>query len=192
MYFVIVSCFRNTYKCWCKKWMNCILFRNSLYYEITDSTRLQFEVNSQSPGESDSQMIMATKLLNSLGGRYFWSYCLKKILNSLFPGVESKIDQIRDTCWSVLGHSAKQSFVGILLYGPSGSGKTMIGKCLPAILQVKNVFYINGAEVAHDFRTNNTGNALRDTFDKVNSSDKAVVFIDEVDAICSQAGKSEQ
>lgn len=70
---------------------------------------------------------------------------------------------------------------GLLLYGPPGTGKTLMAKAIAADADVP--FYaINGS----DFMQMYVGvgaSRVRDLFKKAKKSEKAVIFIDEIDTI---------
>jgi ATP-dependent 26S proteasome regulatory subunit len=65
----------------------------------------------------------------------------------------------------------------------------MVGKCLPAILQVKNVIFVNGPDLAQAVKTSGSVDMLKDVFDQAKALGRAVIFIDEVDSICSYSGE---
>ena len=78
----------------------------------------------------------------------------------------------------------RRSFVGILLHGASGSGKTLLGKSLPAILNHENFIAVSGT----DFGSMYSGGSeakLRELFELAKSQDQTVLFIDEMDVLCT-------
>ncbi|KDO27722.1 hypothetical protein SPRG_07350 [Saprolegnia parasitica CBS 223.65] len=71
---------------------------------------------------------------------------------------------------------------GVLLYGPPGTGKTMIARAVAAAAKAK-VFTINGPELVSKFVGESEAN-VRAIFQAAAAQSPALVFIDEIDALC--------
>jgi cell division protease FtsH len=70
---------------------------------------------------------------------------------------------------------------GVILYGPPGTGKTLMAKALAS--EAKVPFYaVNGSEFVQVYVGIGAGR-IRDLFKKAREKGKAVIFIDEIDAI---------
>jgi SpoVK/Ycf46/Vps4 family AAA+-type ATPase len=71
---------------------------------------------------------------------------------------------------------------GVLLFGPPGTGKTMIARAIAQQAFAK-FFSINGPEIISKF-VGETEAKLREVFDEAARCAPAVIFIDEIDALC--------
>ncbi|OQR94990.1 ATPase AFG2 protein [Achlya hypogyna] len=71
---------------------------------------------------------------------------------------------------------------GVLLFGPPGTGKTMIARAVAAAASAK-VFTINGPELVSKFVGESEAN-VRAVFRAAAAQSPALVFIDEIDALC--------
>ncbi len=78
---------------------------------------------------------------------------------------------------------------GILLYGPPGTGKTMIAKAVAGELDAA-FFAIAPSEILNKWVGESEKN-IRKLFDAARSCEKAVVFIDEVEALVPRRRDSE-
>ncbi|HXG62648.1 MAG TPA: ATP-binding protein [Planctomycetota bacterium] len=78
---------------------------------------------------------------------------------------------------------------GILLYGPPGTGKTMIAKAVAGELEA-TFFAIAPSEVLNKWVGESEKN-IRKLFDAARASGRAVVFIDEVEALVPRRRESE-
>lgn len=70
---------------------------------------------------------------------------------------------------------------GVILYGPPGTGKTLIAKALAKEAKVP-FFAVNGSDFVQIYVGVGAGR-IRDLFKKAREKGKAVIFIDEIDAI---------
>lgn len=70
---------------------------------------------------------------------------------------------------------------GVILYGPPGTGKTLIAKALANEANVP-FFAVNGSDFVQIYVGVGAGR-IRDLFKKAREKGKAVIFIDEIDAI---------
>jgi AAA family ATPase len=77
---------------------------------------------------------------------------------------------------------------GVLLYGPPGSGKTLLARAVAAECGAA-FFAINGAEVVGRYLGESEAR-LRAVFAQAAAQSPAVIFIDEVDALCPARGES--
>lgn len=70
---------------------------------------------------------------------------------------------------------------GIILYGPPGTGKTLMARALASEAGVP-FFAVNGSDFVQIYVGVGAGR-IRDLFKKAREKEKAVIFIDEIDAI---------
>lgn len=70
---------------------------------------------------------------------------------------------------------------GVILYGPPGTGKTLMARALAAEADVP-FFAVNGSDFVQIYVGVGAGR-IRDLFKKAREKEKAVIFIDEIDAI---------
>lgn len=70
---------------------------------------------------------------------------------------------------------------GVILYGPPGTGKTLMAKALASDAGVP-FFAVNGSDFVQIYVGVGAGR-IRDLFKKAREKGKAVIFIDEIDAI---------
>lgn len=70
---------------------------------------------------------------------------------------------------------------GVLLYGPPGTGKTSLARTVAASLQA-HVLTINGPELSSQFH-GETESKLRAVFDAAAAHERAIVIMDEIDAL---------
>lgn len=71
---------------------------------------------------------------------------------------------------------------GVLLYGPPGTGKTLIARHVSRLFDAP-LLIVDGGEVASSFVGESEARVGR-VFDKAMSLPAAIVFIDEIDALC--------
>lgn len=70
---------------------------------------------------------------------------------------------------------------GLLLYGPPGTGKTMIAKAVAREIDA-TFFVVSSADILSKWVGEAEGN-IRKLFDAAKAEDKAVIFIDEIEAM---------
>ena len=73
---------------------------------------------------------------------------------------------------------------GILLFGPPGTGKTLMVKVLAKKLNC-SLFVVNGPEIMGKVH-GESESKIRDIFDRAIRQQPSIIFIDEIDAICSK------
>lgn len=71
---------------------------------------------------------------------------------------------------------------GILLFGPPGTGKTMIAKSVASSFD-STIFVINGAEIG-SYVVGEAETRLESIFNEACACTSAIIFIDEIDALC--------
>ena len=77
---------------------------------------------------------------------------------------------------------------GILFYGPPGTGKTLMAKAIAG--EAKVPFYaMSGSDFVQTYVGVGAGR-VRDLFKKARKNEKAVIFIDEIDAIGKKRGNN--
>ncbi|KAM9794936.1 ATPase family gene 2 protein homolog A [Neosynchiropus ocellatus] len=112
----------------------------------------------------------------------------RRVTYSMIGGLGSQLDVIRETIELPLKHPELFSTYGIppprgvLLYGPPGTGKTMIGRAIATEVGA-HMTVINGPEVMSKFY-GETEERLRHIFTEAAQRTPAIIFIDELDALC--------
>ncbi|XP_074530771.1 ATPase family gene 2 protein homolog A [Halichoeres trimaculatus] len=111
-----------------------------------------------------------------------------KVTYSMIGGLSSQLDIIRESIELPLKHPELFSNYGIppprgvLLYGPPGTGKTMIGRAIANEVGA-HMTVINGPEIMSKFY-GETEARLRQIFTEASERQPAIIFIDELDALC--------
>nr|XP_046261803.1 ATPase family protein 2 homolog isoform X2 [Scatophagus argus] len=111
-----------------------------------------------------------------------------KVTYNMIGGLSSQLDVIRETIELPLKHPELFSNYGIppprgvLLYGPPGTGKTMIGRAIANEVGA-HMTVINGPEIMSKFY-GETEARLRQIFTEASQRQPAIIFIDELDALC--------
>uniref|UniRef100_A0A8D3CNY8 AFG2 AAA ATPase homolog A n=1 Tax=Scophthalmus maximus TaxID=52904 RepID=A0A8D3CNY8_SCOMX len=111
-----------------------------------------------------------------------------RVTYSMIGGLSSQLDVIRETIELPLKHPELFSNYGIppprgvLLYGPPGTGKTMIGRAIANEVGA-HMTVINGPEIVSKFY-GETEAKLRQIFTEASQRQPAIIFIDELDALC--------
>ncbi|KAM9357083.1 ATPase family gene 2 protein homolog A [Symphorus nematophorus] len=111
-----------------------------------------------------------------------------KVTYNMIGGLSSQLDVIRETIELPLKHPELFSNYGIppprgvLLYGPPGTGKTMIGRAIANEVGA-HMTVINGPEIMSKFY-GETEAKLRQIFTEASQRQPAIIFIDELDALC--------
>ncbi|CAB1325550.1 unnamed protein product [Coregonus sp. 'balchen'] len=111
-----------------------------------------------------------------------------KVTYSMIGGLSSQLNVIRETIELPLKHPELFSNYGItpprgvLLYGPPGTGKTMIGRAIANEVGA-HMTVINGPEIMSKFY-GETEARLRQIFTEASQRQPAIIFIDELDALC--------
>ncbi len=77
---------------------------------------------------------------------------------------------------------------GVLMYGPPGTGKTMIARAVAKSCDA-TFLSINGAELLSNV-VGESELALRQVFDRALRAQPALIFIDEIDALCPRRDRS--
>ncbi len=77
---------------------------------------------------------------------------------------------------------------GVLLYGPPGTGKTLLAKAIAGEADVP--FYAMSGSDFVQMYVGVGASRIRNLFQKAKKSEKAVIFIDEIDTIGKKRGKS--
>ncbi len=72
---------------------------------------------------------------------------------------------------------------GVLLFGPPGTGKTLIAKAVAHEAEARFI-RMSGSELVHKFIGEGAG-LVRELFQLARENDKAIIFIDEIDAVGS-------
>ncbi|CAG8489786.1 13918_t:CDS:10 [Ambispora leptoticha] len=78
---------------------------------------------------------------------------------------------------------------GILLHGPPGTGKTLIARAVAAETGAHLVL-INGPEIFGKFH-GETETKLRELFEEARENSPSIIFIDEIDALCTSRDEAD-
>uniref|UniRef100_A0A672SMT1 AAA+ ATPase domain-containing protein n=1 Tax=Sinocyclocheilus grahami TaxID=75366 RepID=A0A672SMT1_SINGR len=111
-----------------------------------------------------------------------------KVMYSMIGGLGGQLQVIRETIELPLKHPELFRNYGIppprglLLYGPPGTGKTMIGRAVANEVGA-HMSVINGPEIMSKFYGETEGR-LRQIFSQASQRQPAIIFIDELDALC--------
>ncbi|KAL2077689.1 hypothetical protein ACEWY4_027193 [Coilia grayii] len=111
-----------------------------------------------------------------------------RVTYSMIGGLSSQLDTIRETIELPLKHPELFKSYGIpaprgvLLYGPPGTGKTLIGRAIANEVGA-HMTVINGPEIMSKFY-GETEARLRQIFAEASQRRPAIIFIDELDALC--------
>lgn len=111
-----------------------------------------------------------------------------KVTYSMIGGLSGQLQVIRETIELPLKHPELFRNYGIppprgvLLYGPPGTGKTMIGRAIANEVGA-HMSVINGPEIMSKFYGESEGR-LRQIFTQASQRQPAIIFIDELDALC--------
>ncbi|XP_060757210.1 ATPase family gene 2 protein homolog A isoform X2 [Neoarius graeffei] len=142
---------------------------NDTFYSVCGSTRIGFThvrtQDSQDEGRERS-----------------------KVTYSMIGGLSAQLQVIRETIELPLKHPEIFRNYGIppprgvLLYGPPGTGKTMIGRAIANEVGA-HMTVINGPEIMSKFY-GETEARLRQIFAEAAQRQPAIIFIDELDALC--------
>lgn len=103
-------------------------------------------------------------------------------------GLERELRAVREVVEQPLTHPERflrfglRPPRGVLLFGPPGTGKTLLARSLAQELDAK-FFVINGPEVVSKFVGESEAN-VRAVFAAARAAAPALVFIDELDALC--------
>ncbi|KAF5891910.1 spermatogenesis-associated protein 5, partial [Clarias magur] len=138
------------------------------FYSVCRSTRICFtHTHSQDSKDEDER---------------------SKVTYSMIGGLSAQLQVIRETIELPLKHPEifKNYGIppprGVLLYGPPGTGKTMIGRAIASEVGA-HMTVINGPEILSKFY-GETEARLRQIFAEAAQRQPAVIFIDELDALC--------
>ncbi|XP_061108088.1 ATPase family gene 2 protein homolog A isoform X2 [Conger conger] len=111
-----------------------------------------------------------------------------RVTYDMIGGLSDQLGVIRETIELPLKHpKIFRSYGippprGVLLYGPPGTGKTLIGRAIANEVGAHMIF-INGPEIMSKFY-GETEARLRQIFAEAAQRQPAVIFIDELDALC--------
>ena len=110
------------------------------------------------------------------------------MLSASIGGLESELASVREMVeLPLLSPSLFTSFGvrpprGVLLYGAAGTGKTLIARAVAAA-SFARFLHISGSEVSSRY-VGESESRLRSLFQQAAASAPAVIFIDEIDALC--------
>ncbi|XP_030224925.1 ATPase family protein 2 homolog [Gadus morhua] len=111
-----------------------------------------------------------------------------KVTYSMIGGLSSQLEAIRETIElpltrpELFSNYGEPPPRGVLLYGPPGTGKTMIGRAIANEIGA-HMTVINGPEIISKFY-GETEERLRHIFTEASQRKPAIIFIDELDALC--------
>lgn len=83
----------------------------------------------------------------------------------------------------------KKSGGGILLYGPPGCGKTQLARAAVTECGV-SFFNVNVSDILNE--SGNEAKRLHEVFEQVAKNSPAIIFFDEIDALCSRKASTDE
>ncbi|WFC96569.1 AAA+-type ATPase [Malassezia brasiliensis] len=113
---------------------------------------------------------------------------------SALGGLDAQIAAIRTlvelplTQPALFAHYGLPTPRGVLLYGPPGTGKTSLARTVAASLKA-HVLTINGPELSSTFH-GETESKLRAVFERAATHERAIIVIDEIDALAPRRDSS--
>ncbi|KAI3623159.1 AFG2 [Malassezia furfur] len=113
---------------------------------------------------------------------------------SALGGLDAQIAAIRTlvelplTQPALFAHYGLPAPRGVLLYGPPGTGKTSLARTVAASLKA-HVLTINGPELSSTFH-GETESKLRAVFERAATHERAIIVIDEIDALAPRRDSS--
>ncbi|XP_058263191.1 ATPase family gene 2 protein homolog A isoform X3 [Hemibagrus wyckioides] len=140
---------------------------NNTFYSVCSSTQISFTHTQHSKSEGQER---------------------SKVTYSMIGGLSAQLQVIREMIELPLKHPeifknyGIQPPRGVLLYGPPGTGKTMIGRAIANEVGA-HMTVINGPEIMSKFY-GETEAKLRKIFAEAAQRQPAIIFIDELDALC--------
>lgn len=81
---------------------------------------------------------------------------------------------------------ARRPWSCILLYGPPGTGKTMLASAAAAEAKIP-MFSISASDLLSKW-VGDTEKTIRNLFKEASSKERCIIFLDEIDALCSSRG----
>jgi SpoVK/Ycf46/Vps4 family AAA+-type ATPase len=87
----------------------------------------------------------------------------------------------------VAGRYKKKTGGGVLLYGPPGTGKTMLARAVAGEVEAA-FFSVRSSDIMSKWVGDAEKN-MRELFEAATSDDRAVVFMDEIEALVSRRGR---
>ncbi|XP_039607154.1 ATPase family protein 2 homolog isoform X1 [Polypterus senegalus] len=141
---------------------------SSTFYYICSLTAVKFE--DQDFNSKNKEAFQPRVTYSMIGG-------LKHQLNSIREAIELPLKH--PDVFNMYGVPPPR---GVLLYGPPGTGKTMIARAVANEIGAY-IAVINGPEIMSKFY-GETEAKLRNIFFEASQSPPAIIFIDELDALC--------
>ncbi|KAK4512633.1 uncharacterized protein ATC70_003337 [Mucor velutinosus] len=139
-------------------------------YTITEKTKISYENAAQSTKQPKPEQPNQTLSYDQIGG-----------LSKQIEIVREMIETPLNNPGLFLKYGLKPPR-GVLLFGPPGTGKTLIARAV-AQETGAHAIIVNGPEVVSKFY-GETEQKLRGLFEQAVQNAPAVIFIDEIDALC--------
>lgn len=139
-------------------------------YTINQKTKISYETTLQPTNQSKQKQPNQELSYDQIGG-----------LSKQIEIVREMIETPLNNPGLFLKYGLKPPR-GVLLFGPPGTGKTLIARAVAQETGAHSII-VNGPEVVSKFY-GETEQKLRDIFDQAVQNAPAVIFIDEIDALC--------
>jgi vacuolar protein-sorting-associated protein 4 len=149
-------------------------------------TRKKFSNNGASPDDADSAKESLSKAILSERPNVRWED---------IAGLENAKEILQETvilpirCPQMFAGGKRQPWKGILLYGPPGTGKSYLAKAVATEAE-STFFSLSPAQLMSKWQ-GDTEKAIRALFEMAREQRPSVIFIDEVDALCSARGEQD-
>ncbi|KAI8097370.1 P-loop containing nucleoside triphosphate hydrolase protein [Halteromyces radiatus] len=142
----------------------------SIVYQVTQNTKIKLDILPNTIAKPSVTTTNKKLSYDQIGG-------LSEEINTVREMVETTL--LKPEVFIEYGLKPPR---GVLLYGPPGTGKTLIARAVAHEAGAHSII-INGPEIISKYY-GETEQKLRNIFEEANQCAPAVIFIDEIDALC--------